>query len=48
MTLTNDGAPITLAGEFMLTFDESGLCRTLREYWHFAEGVQKPPPDWGN
>ena len=27
VTLTNNGAPITLAGEFMLTFDESGLCR---------------------
>jgi nuclear transport factor 2 (NTF2) superfamily protein len=48
VTLTNDGAPITLAGEFMLTFDESGLCRTLREYWHFTEGAQKPPSDWGS
>jgi nuclear transport factor 2 (NTF2) superfamily protein len=48
VTLTNDGAPITLAGEFMLTFDESGLCRTLREYWHFVEGTQSPPPGWGS
>jgi hypothetical protein len=48
VTLTGDGAPITLAGEFMLTFDESGLCRTLREYWHFAEGAQSPPPGWGS
>jgi hypothetical protein len=48
VTLTSSGAPITLAGEFMLTFDESGLCRTLREYWHFADGAQSPPPGWGS
>jgi SnoaL-like domain len=48
VTLTNVGTPITLAGEFMLTFDESGLCRTLREYWHFTEGTQPPPPGWGS
>ena len=47
VTLTNGGVEITLAGEFMLTFDESGLCRNLREYWHFAEGTQQPPPGWG-
>jgi hypothetical protein len=48
VTLSNDGARITLAGEFMLTFDESGLCQTLREYWHFAEGAQSPSPGWGS
>ena len=48
VTLTNDGAPITLAGEFMLTFDEAGLCQSLREYWHFVEGTQSPPPGWGD
>lgn len=47
-TLKNDGTPITLAGAFILTFDESGLCRTLREYWHFAEGKQEPKPGWGS
>ena len=31
-TLVNDGAPITLAGAFILTFDASGRCRSLREY----------------
>lgn len=46
-TLTSRGVPITLAGAFVLTFDESGLCRTLREYWHFAEGTELPKRGWG-
>jgi hypothetical protein len=47
-TLTNDGVPITLAGAFMLEFDASGRCRSLREYWHFAEGTHDPKPGWGS
>src|SRR5688572_31731532 len=31
--LLNHNAAVTLAGEFMLLFTESGLCRELREYW---------------
>jgi SnoaL-like domain len=46
-TLTNGGTPITLAGSFMLTFDDAGLCRTLREYWLFVEGTKRPLPGWG-
>jgi hypothetical protein len=46
-TLTNGGVPVTLAGAFMLTFDASGLCRTLREYWHIAEGTKDPKTGWG-
>jgi hypothetical protein len=46
-TLTNGGAPITLAGAFVLTFDANGLCRTLREYWHFTEGTKQPLSGWG-
>jgi hypothetical protein len=46
--LRNDGADVTLAGEFMLTFARSGLCSSLREYWFFAEGRLAPPPGWGN
>jgi hypothetical protein len=46
-TLTNDGAPISLSGVFMLTFDKSGLCRSLREYWQFGEGTKTPNPGWG-
>jgi len=47
VTMTNGGVDITLAGEFMLTFDSSGLCKSLREYWHFSEGRQTPPAGWG-
>jgi nuclear transport factor 2 (NTF2) superfamily protein len=32
-----DGSRITLDGVFLLRFDESGLCRTLREWWHLHE-----------
>jgi len=46
-TLSNGGQPVTLAGAFILTFDDSGLCRTLREYWHFVEGMKMPMTDWG-
>jgi hypothetical protein len=46
-TLVNGGVEITLAGEFMLRFDENGLCQELREYWHFGEGRRTPPPGWG-
>ena len=47
-TLTNGGAPATIAGAFILTFDESGLCRTLREYWQFVEGTKTPMQGWGD
>lgn len=47
VTMRNGGAEVTLAGEFMLRFDENGLCQELREYWHFAEGKLQPPPGWG-
>ena len=46
-TLTNGGTPITLAGAFILTFDSSGLCSTLREYWLFSEGTKSPNKGWG-
>ncbi len=45
--LRNGDADVTLAGEFMLTFARGGLCRSLREYWFFAEGRLMPPPGWG-
>ena len=43
---TNDG-PLTLAGEFLLRFAETGECRELREYWVLAQGRVEPPPGWG-
>jgi len=45
--LLNDGKPITLAGEFLLTFDNNGQCRELREYWILTEGRITPPDGWG-
>lgn len=47
VTLRNGGMDVTLAGEFWLVFDEAGLCRELREYWHFGEGRRTPPAGWG-
>jgi hypothetical protein len=47
VTMRNGGADVTLAGEFLLVFDEHGLCSELREYWHFSEGQQQPQAGWG-
>ena len=47
VNMRNGGAEVTLTGEFMLAFARNGLCRSLREYWFFAEGRQSPPPGWG-
>lgn len=47
VTLRNEGVEATLAGEFLLAFDESGLVRELREYWHFRPGTVEPPAGWG-
>ena len=47
VTLKNDGFELTLAGEFYLVFDQSGLVRVLREYWHFGEGAPVPAAGWG-
>jgi len=43
---TNDG-PLTLAGEFLLLFADTGECRELREYWVLTQGSVEPPPGWG-
>lgn len=48
VTMRNGGMDVTLAGEFLLVFDEEGHVRTLREYWHFSEGQLEPPAGWGN
>jgi SnoaL-like domain len=47
-TLSNAGVPITLAGCFLLRFNAEGLCRSLREYWHFSEGTLQPKRGWGS
>jgi ketosteroid isomerase-like protein len=43
---TNDG-PLTLAGEFLLVFADTGECRELREYWVLTQGRVEPPAGWG-
>ena len=43
---TTDG-PLTLAGEFLLLFADSGECRALREYWLLTQAQVAPPPGWG-
>jgi hypothetical protein len=42
-----DGGETALAGCLLLDFEESGLCRRLREYWSFAPSTVDPPPEWG-
>ncbi len=41
------GDPVTLPGCLLLTFDDTGLCTSLREYWHFQPGTFDPPLGWG-
>ena len=43
---TSDG-PLTLAGEFLLLFADTGQCRELREYWVLTQGHVEPPAGWG-
>lgn len=46
--MDNDGTPVTLPGALILEFDESGLCRALREYYNVEVGTRMPPPEgWG-
>ncbi|HKX73830.1 MAG TPA: nuclear transport factor 2 family protein [Acidimicrobiia bacterium] len=42
-----EGEEVTLPGCLLLDFDEHGLCRRLREYWHFIAGRHHPPEGWG-
>lgn len=46
--MDSDGSPVTLPGALILDFDESGLCRALREYYNAEVGRRLPPPEgWG-
>jgi ketosteroid isomerase-like protein len=45
--LQTDGGPLTLAGEFLLSFADSGQCRELREYWLLTQARVEPPQGWG-
>ena len=46
-TMENAGAEITLPGCLLLVFDDDGRCRSLHEYYTFAEGRLDPPPEYG-
>ena len=46
--LETTGGPITLAGEFLLRFADTGECRELREYWILSQGRVEPPAGWGH
>ena len=41
------GAPVTLAGCSLLSFEEGGLVTIAREYWHETSGRHLPPAGWG-
>jgi hypothetical protein len=45
--LQTDNGPLTLAGEFLLSFADSGQCRELREYWLLTQARVEPPQGWG-
>lgn len=38
-TRPSSGARVTLDGIFLLEFNDDGLCRELREWWHRSEGT---------
>ena len=46
-TMRSDGEEITLPGCLLLSFDEQGLCTSLREYWQVGPGGLEPPAEWG-
>jgi uncharacterized protein (TIGR02246 family) len=37
LTTASTGAKVELDGVFVLTFDASGLCASLREWWHLPQ-----------
>jgi hypothetical protein len=45
--LETTGGPVTLAGEFLLIFADTGECRELREYWVVTQARVEPPSGWG-
>lgn len=46
-TMDVDGGAVTLPGCLLLEFTDDWLCRSLREYWQFADGQREPPAGWG-
>ncbi len=46
-TMENSGEEVTLVGCLLLAFDDDGRCRSLDEYYEFAQGLLDPPAGWG-
>ena len=46
-TMENSGEEVTLVGCLLLTLGDDGRCRSLNEYYEFAQGLLDPPDDWG-
>ena len=46
--LQTESGPLTLAGEFLLLFADTGECRDLREYWVLVQERRDPPIGWGD
>lgn len=42
-----NGDEVTLPGCLLLDMTADGLCRRLREYWHYQPGSFDPPEGWG-
>ena len=42
-----NGDDVTLPGCLLLDMTAAGLCRRLREYWHYQPGTFDPPEGWG-
>lgn len=42
-TRVSNGSHVKLDGVFVLEFDDSGLCSTLREWWHREEAPTLEP-----
>ncbi len=43
-----NGDEVTLPGCLLLDMTPDGLCRRLREYWHYQPGNFDPPEGWGD
>ena len=43
-----NGEEVTLPGCLLLDMTADGLCRRLREYWHYQPGTFDPPEGWGS
>jgi ketosteroid isomerase-like protein len=46
-TYVEDGAPQTLAGCVLMTFDAAGGAAWSRDYWHVTDERLDPPRGWG-